>query len=253
MRRLMNRGEGLDTMTARRIKMPIDPRPRGPAEHFLDDRRLFSALHESGHACAAIELGIAIKHVDIHVSEDRFGVVACDEQQNDMFWQQLREGRHTNPSVIDWVERKVTVLLAGGAAERFYEPASSWEWSTGHVCFNDWRLGSDLGLAFRWLQRLKVGPRDPNKTPPGELPGGEYLDKRDEAFWYPKRRLLSAKTLEALRLEFNERALALVEKLWPEIDAIARELLEHKILTQAEVRRLMDRARRHPRNKRSKS
>jgi hypothetical protein len=41
--------------------------------------------------------------------------------------------------------------------------------------------------------------------------------------------------------------LALVEKLWPEIDAIARALLEHKTLSQAQVRRLMNRARRHPR------
>jgi hypothetical protein len=71
--------------------------------------------------------------------------------------------------------------------------------------------GSDLFYIDKWLRRL-----------------GRYRD-------------------DAYRAALEARAAALVKKLWPEIQQVAHALLKHKTLTQAQVRRLMNRARRHPR------
>jgi hypothetical protein len=49
---------------------------------------------------------------------------------------------------------------------------------------------------------------------------------------------------EAYRAELEARSKALVARLWPAIQIVAAALLKRKTLTQAEVRRLMNRARR---------
>jgi hypothetical protein len=60
----------------------------------------------------------------------------------------------------------------------------------------------------------------------------------------PLRLLIDRKTLGAYHAEFTGRAAALVNKLFPEIKIVAAALLKRKSLTQADVRRLMNRARR---------
>jgi hypothetical protein len=60
----------------------------------------------------------------------------------------------------------------------------------------------------------------------------------------PLRLPIDRKTLGAYHAEFTGRAAALVNKLFSEIKIVAAALLKRKSLTQADVRRLMNRARR---------
>jgi hypothetical protein len=109
-------------------------------------------------------------------------------------------------------------------AERRYAPRSDWLWGMGHQgivpgpCYDDGvdtyhvktAPGSDLCQINDWLRRL-------NRYGKGH---------------------------EAYRAKLDARAQALVDQLWPEIQIVARELLARKKLSHAELRRLMNRARR---------
>ena len=61
-----------------------------------------------------------------------------------------------------------------------------------------------------------------------------------------------SETREEFQAKLEARAKALVRELWQEIKIVAAALLKRKTLSCAEVRRLMNRARRIPRTGRRK-
>jgi hypothetical protein len=173
-----------------------------------------SAIHESGHVCACIALRVPFRKVDIIPQQDRLGHV-YDRKSRATF-----PNDRTDPRVIDWVERNIIVDFAGGLAQRHFAPRSHWSRGMGHDGFvrglyydDDQPItyhvktgyGSDLRHIDEWLKYL-----------------GRYGD-------------------DAYRAALEQRAAALVKKLFPEIKRVARALLEHKTLTQAQVRQLMKR------------
>jgi hypothetical protein len=210
-----------------------------------DERR--TAHHEAGHACVAVELRIAFTKVVIY-APGLGGQIHCSI---DRFWQLLREGHHKDPHVIDFAERKMVMSFAGLVAQRRYAPKS------------DWFAGSrtDRKSIDRWLQKLIAGPADYEGFFPawghtrddfyddetGDFYGDIKPKKDDDAFWYKPDSLLDRKTLDAHHAKYEARARDLVRELWAEIKIVAAALLKRKVLTERQVRELMNRARRRGR------
>jgi hypothetical protein len=103
----------------------------------------------------------------------------------------------------DQIERSIIVGFAGGLAEHRFAPRSNWARAMG-----------GLSLA------------------------GTDLDRIDA-----RLRMLGRHGDAAYRAELEARAAALVKKLYPEIKFVAAALLKRKVLTQAQVKKLMADAR----------
>lgn len=210
-----------------------------------------TSIHEAGHACAAIALGIEFSTVDIINKKDRRGCIHYITDKGTAahnVWCRLQDGCHKDPAIIAYVERRIVTHFAGTVAQRRYAPNSYWrEDASGDL------KGSDM-----YLQRLIAGPPDweDNDAPyrqgredyydeeTGDFWGDSMVPEHDDtAYWYPPDRIVDAKTLAACHAKFDARTKALVRELWPEIKAVAGALLKKKVLSQAEVLRLMTEAR----------
>jgi hypothetical protein len=170
-----------------------------------------TAYHESGHACGCIELRVPFRKVDIIKRRDNSGMVYIRKSRANL------PNDRTDPRVIDSVERNIITDFAGGLAERRFAPRSNWAHAMGHDGFAQdpyyddgpttyhvkVAYGSDLHNINKQLKTL-----------------GRYGDA-------------------AYRAALEARAAALVRELWPGIQCVARALLKNKVLSQAEVRRLM--------------
>jgi hypothetical protein len=189
-----------------------------------------TSFHEAAHACAAIALRIPFAKVIINVGQALPGGRMCYDKAHLKFWRLLQDGHRKDPAVIDYVHRRLVVAFAGAAAQRRYAPSSNWYGDT------DWEA------ANTWLQYLLVGPPEPEEGEDfyDDATGDYYGDVRE----LPLRLLVDRKTLGAYHAEFTGRAAVLVKKLFPEIKIVAAQLLKRKVLTQSQVRRLMNRARR---------
>jgi hypothetical protein len=111
-------------------------------------------------------------------------------------------------------------------AERRYAPRSNWREGMGHDGVQELYYGEDDVVSY---VRAAHG---------SDL---EYIHRNLEALGY------HGEARDAYQSELEARAKALVKQLWPQIQIVAAALLKKKVLTQAEVRRLMIRARRPPR------
>jgi hypothetical protein len=208
-----------------------------------------TAYHEAGHACVAIALHIAFRSVDIisdASARGRIHYVVRKGSAVQKIWNQLQNGQHEDPAVIDYVERRIVTHFAGAIAQRRYAPNSYWNEDAS----------SDLNSSDVYLQRLFAGPIDFTDTSrmqsrddyyddeTGDFYGDSMVPPTDDtAFWYPPERITDAETLKAHHANFDARTKALVRELWPEIKAVAGALLKEKVLSQAEVLRLMTEAR----------
>ena len=206
-----------------------------------------------GHAVVAIVLGIEFIKVDIIEKPAWRGRIQYDMTFGSSAfnaWRRLQERHHQDPAVIALVERLLITSFAGAAAQRRYAPNSYW----------DKDAGSDLNGSDLYLQRLLAGPPDfddDSKLAPfddfyddesGDYYGDSaFPDQDDIKFWYPPERIVDEQTLKAQHAKFDARAKSLVREHWPAIQRVARALLKKKVLSQAEVCRLMNHARRHPR------
>jgi hypothetical protein len=179
-------------------------------------------VHEAGHAVVAVELKDRFKTVDIVANERRAGGV-----HRGLYPKFMREGCTDDARLFAWIERRILVEFAGGMAQRRHAPRSNWAYGMGHdglepdLCYDDGAdtyhvkaaYGSDLCHIDKWLRRL-----------------GRHGD-------------------DVYRSKLEARAKALVREQWPAIRRVAAALLKKKVLSQADVRRLMNRARRHLRSK----
>jgi hypothetical protein len=231
-----------------------DGRPRPPCAR--NARRIPTAdervtsFHEAGHACIAVELKIRFTTIDIvkNDSDNGSGHIFYNNKECEKFRHLLQDGHHTEPRVVDWVHRKIIVSFAGAVAQRRYAPNSDWRRGMGRagVSPEEWfagaRDGLDLANINSYLQRLVVGPPSYKERlrPEGIIPFG---DDDDDERWYPPNRRLDHKALKPYHAEFEARAKALVRELWPQIQRVAGALLKKKVLSQAEVLRLMTEAR----------
>ena len=122
------------------------------------------------------------------------------------------------------MERNILVDFAGGFAERPYAPRTKWIRAMG----NDGLRRNELYYAD-----------DDPPTYYVEIVRGTDLNHVNERLSY-----LGRYNDDAYRADLEARALALIRELWPAIQRVARALCKHKTLSQAQVRKLMTRARR---------
>jgi hypothetical protein len=173
-----------------------------------------AAWHEAGHVCVCVELRAPFRKVDIISNGDRFGRVYSRKSRAAF------SDDHTDPRVIDWVERSIIVGFAGGLAQRRFAPRSNWARSMGENGTQELHYGDD-----NIVSHVKVAY-------------GTDLHNINE-----RLRMLGRYGDAAYRAELEARAAALVRELWPQIRTVAAALLKKKVLSQAEVRRLMNRPR----------
>jgi hypothetical protein len=227
--------------------------------HDLIQRRITS-FHESGHGCTAVALGLRFKSISIIPDRSDHSLGHID-WGDDFCWRLLREeGNNKKSHVIDLVQCRIVTNFAGIAAQRRFAPWSDWR----HDSSTD-RAGAD-----EFFQMLIVGPPDwenPNPAAPWRA-GEDFYDDESGDFYgdvdwipgkphdpnlrgnealYPPDKILDRKTFDSLHARFRIRAAVLVARLWSKIQIVADELLQRKVLSFDEVRRLMNRARRHPR------
>jgi hypothetical protein len=184
------------------------------------ERRLrLTSTHEAAHSCACVELRVPFRKVDIIEHSDRFGMIYKRKSQATLPYD------HTDTRCIDRVERNIIVDFAGGLAERRFAPRSDWASAMGHDGFeHDYYYDEDGDLVrFTSVRTAR----------------GTDLDNIDE-----RLRFLGRHGDAAYRAGLEMRAKDLVRELWPDIQRVARELIKHETLSQADVRRLMNRARR---------
>jgi len=164
----------------------------------------------------------------------------------------MQDGHHADPRVIDFVERKLVTFMAGMAAQRRFAPWSDWRGDAGYTGsgFKAWRGKRartrdkcDVRDFNIWLQRLVVGPPDWETCLPHQRDAFRPFPL-DSEWLYPRHRVLSNKALKPYHLKFGRRAEALVDRLWPQIETVAATLIEKKVLSQAQVRRLVKAPRR---------
>ena len=190
-----------------------------------------TSIHEAAHSCVSIALRFPFRKVDIIPRENRSGRMYVRRKRKSVF---VKNGHNdaargklwcerTERNFIDRCERKIIVDFAGGIAQRRYAPRSNWLYGMGHDGLVKQELYYDVPVI---TYHVKVGC-------------GSDLDNIDAAL-----RALKRHGDTAYRAELEARSKALVKKLFPEIQIVARALLKKKVLTQAEVRRLMNRARR---------
>jgi hypothetical protein len=189
----------------------------------LVDARI-TAHHEGGHGCSAIVLGLKFESIDIIHDPD------------DNLRGQIKGLQHDDSNTV--VDRRIIVLHAGAMAQRRYAPTSAWHLE----CSGD-RLSATARLQEMYGE------------PPQETGFSDYYDDESGDFYgdieYLPGRPVDDHTLDILHARYRIRAAVLVNRLWPQIRIMARELFHRKVLSFDEVRRLMNRARRLPRSKRS--
>jgi ATP-dependent Zn protease len=174
-----------------------------------------TAYHEAGHAVAHIHLHIRFKKVMLCHPKTGGG---------------LLKGTHipvlSGAAWHRWLEDHVVTLFAGPLAERRYAPRSNWREGMGHDGVQKLYYGEDDVVSYVKAARAS------------DL---EYIRRNLEGLGY------HSEARDAYQSKLETRAKALVKQFWPEIQCVAAALLKKKVLTQAEVRRLMIRARRPPR------
>jgi hypothetical protein len=179
------------------------------------------AIHEGGHACVAVKLRIGFRSVHIFDGPDG-GARGFVSGRRTKLKIDLSDARYR-----DFLERQIVVDFAGGMAQRRYTGNSNWEYGMGHngiervpdLCY-------DIIPPNTYTDRVKTEPDSDLDNINKRL---NYLGRHGD---------------DAYRAELEARAFALVKELWPEIKIVAAALLKHKVLSAAEVRRLMKRARR---------
>jgi hypothetical protein len=191
------------------------------------------AVHEAAHSATSIAQRVPFIKVTI-LPNEQLGFLGLIEHDAKL-WYALKND-NTDPRIISKVERMIVTSLAGGMAHRKFAPRSNWRGPAR----------SDRASVDRWLQHLIGGalvPNDPFERAEGIEPFP------DDSSWAPSTYYaVSRATLKARHAKYRARAKALVDQIWSDIEIVARALLEHKTLSQAQVRRLMNRARRHPRS-----
>jgi hypothetical protein len=202
-------------------------RPTITARRMLEADERVAAAHEAGHACVSAALRLPFRKVDIIPGKDRSGRIYGRRKRKAAVFVKTghndaarghRWCKRMERNFVDRCERNIIVDFAGGIAQRRYAPRSDWAYSMGHdglrpnPCYDDGApttyhvktaYGSDLHHITDRLRRL-----------------GRYGD-------------------ETYRAGLEARAKDLGRELWPAIQRVARALLEHKTLSQAQVRRLM--------------
>jgi hypothetical protein len=198
-------------------------------------RRMLSAVervtsyHEAGHACVSVALRIPFTKVDIIPQKDHSGWIRnrksraaflknVNPSDDPFYWVE----RKIDPRLVDWVERRIICIFAGGIAERRYAPRSDWASGMGHDGLDrDYYRDEDGDL---------VCFTSPWIAPDSDL---HHIEERLE--------FLGRHGDTAYRAQLEERSKSLVRELWPEIKIVAAALLKYRTLTQAQVRQLMKR------------
>ena len=188
-----------------------------------------TAVHEGGHTIASLVQGEPFIRVTI---------IPNDEQgyngkvfHHDNRWRALKIDR-TDPRNVDWAERAIVAMLAGGMAQRKFSPRSNWRYGAQ----------TDRAGVDRWLRHLlgyTMVPNDPFERAEGIEP---FADDSDWA--PPSYRELNRTKLNHHHAKYRKRAIALIDRHWDEIKIVARALLERKTLSYGAVRKLLTAARR---------
>jgi hypothetical protein len=163
------------------------------------------AIHEAGHAVAAILHDIAFKHVTIVpadvVINSRPGVARCRPYNGHVKLKPVparfsAEETKDSPASLDFWHRRLIVILAGPAANKKLHPRAHW-----------------LGYAMADISDANHVIRDIQQCD-GPVANAHY------------------KYIEAL-------ATACIENNWKEIEAVAAALIEHDTLSEDQVRNAM--------------
>jgi hypothetical protein len=179
------------------------------------------SYHEAGHAVAHIRLNIRFRRVWLcHPKTGRGYVSGC---RIPSFKSAYRRSQACGDVALGrWLEDDAVVNFAGPLAERRYAPRSDWREGMGHIGVEELYYGDTDIVSY-----IKTS-RDSdlhNVNADLDLLGCSHNEDRD--------------TYRSLLIW---HAAALVKKLWPEITAVAGMLLRKNVSSQAEVRRLMNRA-----------
>jgi hypothetical protein len=197
----------------------------------LIQQQYTTAIHEAGHGASAVALGLRFKKLYIDPKQNRRTLGEINWGDVDTTWELLRE-KSKDPRIIALVQRRIVTNFAGIAAQCRVAAG------TTDLCYDS---HSDRSAADAWLQRLIAGP--PNFDDP-RIPFVKGISNCRREFWYPPKKLVSRKTLDAYHSRFRARAAALVARIWPQIEIVAEELIQQKVLSFDEVHRLMSRAQR---------
>jgi hypothetical protein len=160
------------------------------------------AHHEAGHAVAAVYFYKPFIHVTIVPYGDSAGHVKYAKMPRSIKNAAI-VGDHENPRYIQWVEYDLITTLAGGIAHAKFNPKSDWREGIGDhgedvLC----SPGSDIQNVIHRVDDLH-----------GKGP-----------------------VADAYYAYVRARAVAFVERRWPEIQLVAAALLERKTLSSDEVR-----------------
>jgi hypothetical protein len=167
-----------------------------------------TAYHEAGHAVAAWWLGHPPKQVTIAPGDGYEGRAQHASPFRNM--SSDVSPAWTDPESVEGVrmmrrfDHAIIITLAGPLAQKRHNPRSHWRFgATGSRAGEHVSHGSDYQQVSDLIFRVYEG-----------------ADKVADAYW---------RYMEA-------RAEALVERLWPRIERLARVLLERETLTGREIR-----------------
>jgi hypothetical protein len=178
-----------------------------------------TAYHEAGHAVAHIYLSVRFKRVHL-----------CHAKTGGGFLDGVRVPFFKSEADRDcWFENDTIVTFAGPLAERRYAPRSNWREGMGHDGVQKLYYGEDDVVSYVRVARGS------------DL---EYIRRNLEALGY-----YHGEARGAYQSKLEARAKALVKQLWPQIQIVAAALLKRKVLSEADVRKLMAGARRRGKTK----